>query len=388
MVKRLLKLPQSKSFFLFGPRQTGKTTLVREAFPQERCSSYNLLITAEYLRLVADPSLLRTEILASPKNITHIFIDEVQRIPELLNEVHALMEERVGRSFILCGSSARKLKRSGANMLGGRAWTLRLHSLTHLELGDQFNLARAMEIGTLPKIYLEHDREAARQYLKSYAETYIKEEIEAEALVRSTGTFLRFLFQAGHESGNLINYSNIARDSGTSHTTVKEYYQILEDTLIGRFLFPYHRSVRKKHSLHPKFYLFDTGVERAIKKQLSLDLLPGTREFGCAFEHWIVNECWRINDYLQKDFEFSYFRTESGAEVDLIIETPKKHTIAVEIKSASKVRVGDLRSGYAAFAKVCKKFTPLCIANIARSQRFGEVEVVPWQEFFKRFAQW
>lgn len=387
MFNRTLKLPKTNSFFLFGPRQTGKSTLVRESFREKECLAYNLLINSEYLNLAADPGLFRKEVQALSKEITHIVIDEVQRLPELLNEVHALIEDGEKRPFILCGSSARKLKRTGSNMLGGRAWSLKLHPLTHLELGSRFELKRALEFGTLPKIYLEEDG-AAKQFLKSYVETYIKEEIEAEALVRSTGTFLRFLFQAGHESGNLLNYSNIASQSGTSHVTVKEYYQILEDTLIGHFLFPYHKSVRKKHALHPKFYLFDSGVERAIKKHLSLELLPGTSEFGRAFEQWVINECISLNDYYDRDFEFSYFRTENGAEVDLVIETPKKQVIAVEIKSGTKIRSSDLKSGYDAFSKVCKKFTPICVANIFRPQKVGEIEVLPWKLFFERLLEW
>ena len=251
-----------------------------------------------------------------------VFIDEIQKIPPLLDEVQVVMESKSPPRFVLSGSSARKLKRAQANLLGGRAWTLQLHPLTHVELEEAFELDKALAVGTLPKIYLEESREAANQYLKSYVETYFREEIEAEALVRSSGTFLRFLFLAGQESGRLLNYSSIARDTGTSHTTVKEYFKILENTLIGRFLLPFHKSPRQRLSQHPKFYLFDTGVERALTRKLSLKLDPRTREYGEAFEHWIVNETIRLAAYLGKDLELSYFRTERGAEVDLVIELP------------------------------------------------------------------
>lgn len=389
MFTRSLKLPKINSFFLFGPRQTGKSTLVRHLFPQETTRRYNLLKTDEYLRLLADPTLLRKEIEKRPQGITHIFVDEIQKIPALLDEVHFVMEEVNNPPyFILTGSSARKLKRAQANLLGGRAWTLNLFPLTHIEIGESFDLVRALELGTLPKIYGEEDRESAHQYLKSYVETYLKEEIEAEALVRSSGTFLRFLYQAAHESGSLINYSAIAQATGTSSVTVKEYFKILEDTLVGQFLFPFHKSNRQRLAQHPKFILFDSGVQRALTKKLSLSLEPETFEFGKAFENWIIQETIRISTYLKKDFQFSYFRTERGAEVDLIIETPRGKTIAVEIKSSSSPRLAHLGSGFKALEQIIKPTLRICVCRIPYGRDENGIEMVPWKEFFERLQGW
>ena len=386
MLKRLLELPKAHSCFLFGPRQVGKTTLVESVLLPASCRTYDLLRTDEYMRLVSHPSLLREEVLHRPSPVKDIFIDEIQRIPALLDEVQVVMESKRPPRFILSGSSARKLKRAQANLLGGRAWTLQLHPLTHTEIGEGFDLHKALEVGTLPRIYLEESREAANQYLKSYVETYLREEIEAEALVRSSGTFLRFLFLAGQESGRLLNYSSIARDTGTTNTTVKEYFKILEDTLIGRFLLPFHKSPRQRLSQHPKFYLFDTGVERALTRKLSLQLEPWTREYGEAFEHWVINETARLGGYLGKDFELSYLRTERGAEVDLVIELPRGGIIGVEIKSTKDPRPADYEPGFAALAAIVKPRKRLCVCLAPHPRKAGATEILPWREYFRLLA--
>ncbi len=382
MISRLLELPQKRSFFVFGPRQTGKSTLIRSSFAASKIRVYDFLKTDEYHRILAQPEIFREEVQSRPSQITHILVDEVQRIPDVLNEVHCLLESPNSPHFILSGSSARKLKRANANLLGGRAWTLKLFPLTHLELGQLFQLTKALEFGTLPSIYLEGDREAAKEYLKSYVETYLKEEIEAEALVRTSGVFLRFLFQASHENGKIINYSTIARETGTTHVTVKEYYQILEDTLVGFFLFPFHKSNRKRLARHPKFYFFDTGVQRALTKKLSLDLIPGTIEFGDQFETWVINETMRIASYLKKDFEFSYFRTERGAEVDLVIETPKNQLLGIEIKSSTNPNASDFRSGFKAIKEICPQIRPICVCRAPHARKQEGVEILPWKDYF------
>jgi predicted AAA+ superfamily ATPase len=382
MFNRLVKPPKNQSFFLFGPRQTGKTWLLRNEFQPEQTLYYNLLLSEEYMRLNANPVLFREEVLNRNSQVTHIIVDEVQRVPALLNEIHNILESANPPHFALTGSSARKLKRSRANMLGGRAWTLQLHPLTHLELQDSFQLSRALALGTLPKICTEGDAEAA-QILRSYVETYLKEEIEAEALVRATGSFIRFLFQAGHESGNVINFSNIARDVGTSSVTVKQYFQILEDTLIGRFLPAYSKSTRKRLAAHPKFYLFDCGVQRALLKRLTVPLMPQTDEYGTAFEHFIINECWSLNSSKQLDYEFSVFRTENGVEVDLIIETPSGDVFAVEIKSSQNPVAVDFRTGLESFASICPSAKLFCVCNAPRSRKVDNITILPWLEFFK-----
>ena len=384
MVQRTIKLPEEKSFFLFGPRQTGKTWLLRHTFDPAKAMTYNLLLSDEYMRLNARPQLFRDEVLQRPQSVTHVILDEVQRVPALLDEVHHLLESPRPPFFALTGSSARKLKRSQANMLGGRAWTLELHPLTHRELAEDFRLDRALSLGTLPKVCAEDDTSAA-QLLRSYVETYLKEEIEAEALVRSNGAFIRFLFQAGHESGKVINFSTVARDVGTSSVTVKQYYQILEDTLIGFFLPAYARSTRKRLAAHPKFYLFDGGVQRALLKRLTVPLVPNTEEYGSAFEHFIVNECRRLNSYGQLDYEFSVYRTENGAEVDLIVETPARDVLAVEIKSATDPVAADFRRGLESFAALRPEAKLFCVCNAPRSRKVDAIHVMPWREFFEAY---
>ena len=379
---RLLKLPQKAHFFLFGPRQTGKSTLIKKTFPQEKTLYYDLLLSEEYTRLTANPSLFREEIDALDKNTTHVVIDEVQRIPELLNEVHYLIEKYKNKfNFCLSGSSARKLKRKSANLLGGRAWVKHLYPLTHIEIGNEFNLNRALRFGTLPLIYMSTDTEAV-ELLNSYVEVYLEEEIKAEAIIRNIGAFVRFLKFAAHENGNILNLSNISRETGTSNKTIKEYFQILEDTLIGFFLLPYSKSTRKRLVKHPKFYFFDTGVRNALTKQLSLKLEPGNREYGNAFEHFMIAEMMRLANYKKKDYEFSFYRTSSNAEVDLIIETPDKKIFAIEIKSSENPSSSDL-SGLQSFLEVQPHAIPLVLSRAPRKRKIGNVPIYPWKEVFK-----
>jgi predicted AAA+ superfamily ATPase len=384
MYSRILKIPLNQSFFMFGPRQTGKTWLLRESLPAEHTRVYNLLLSEEYMRLSSAPELFRQEILSRPKDIRYIFVDEVQRVPALLDEIHHILESPSAPLFALTGSSARKLKRSQANLLGGRAWTLRLYPLTHLEIGDSFVLDRVLNFGSLPKV-CGVDDDDAKQLLRSYVETYLKEEIEAEALVRSVGTFIRFLFQAGHESGSVINYTTIAREVGASSPTVKQYFQILEDTLVGQFLPAFSKASRKRLAAHPKFFLFDCGVQRALTKKLNVPLEPQTREYGMAFEHFIINECMRLSDYKNLDYEFSYFRTEHKAEVDLIIENPRGETLAVEIKSSSNPAAPDFKPGLESFAKVVPRAKLLCVCNARFARTVDNVTVMPWMDFLREY---
>jgi len=317
MINRLLKIPKKHSFFIFGPRQTGKSTLLGRKFVRPKVMYYDLLKSEEYLRLSAHPGLFREEVSARVPAVTHVVIDEVQRVPALLNEVHHLLENPHPPYFCLSGSSARKLKRSHANLLAGRAWTYHLYPLTHREIGEKFSLSKALNLGTLPSVYLTDSAQEAQRTLRAYVETYLKEEIEAEALTRNLGSFLRFLTLAADNSGNVINYSTIARECGVSYQTVKEYFKILEDTLIGFFLLPYARSARKRLIKHPKFYFFDTGVLRAMKKTVTLQLQPQTDEYGRIFEHFIILEIMRLAAYAESDYQFSFYGSSNKAEVDL-----------------------------------------------------------------------
>lgn len=374
-------MPKNESFFLFGPRQTGKSTLLRSTFSEKTSYYYDLLKTEEFARLAAHPALFRDEVLSRGPQISHIIVDEVQRVPELLNEIHLLIETKNAPAFAISGSSARKLKRSRANMLAGRALSCHLHPLTAKELGGSFSLNKALQLGTIPVIYLEPEINIARDRLRSYVEVYLKEEIELEAKLRNIGAFIHFLTLAANENGNIINFSNLSRETGISYQTVKSYFQILEDTLIGNFLFPYGKSERRRLSKHPKFYFFDPGVVRALAKKTGLPIEPRTPDHGKAFEHFVLLEIMRQADYQRSDLNFSYYRTESGAEVDLIVETPKGEVLAVEIKATDSVDSTHLR-GLRSFSEVCPS-AKLCCASLAPHPRQADnIIVLPWQEVF------
>lgn len=381
MIKRLLNLPRKHSFFIFGPRQTGKSTLIQSTFPANNTLTYDLLKSEEYLRLSADPSLFRQEVLSRGKKNIYVVVDEIQRVPKLLNEIHYVLENDPSCIFCLSGSSARKLKRMQANLLAGRAWTFHLFPLTHCELQDQFVLDRAINLGTLPSVYLSTDEEA-RRTLRAYTETYLKEEVQQEALVRNLGSFLRFLSLAADENGNIINYSNIARETGTSYQTIKEYFQILEDTLIGFTLPAYSKKTRRRLMKHPKFYFFDTGVHRALTKKISLYLEPRTSEYGRAFEHYMIAEIIRLSSYKETDYKFSFYHSSAHAEVDLIIETPKGKTYAIEIKASTQPDVGSLK-GLGSFLEICPKAELICLSLAPHKRQAGPIWILPWKEAFK-----
>lgn len=382
MFKRRLELPRDRSFFLFGPRQTGKSTLLKKTYSETETIYYDLLKSDEYTRLAANPSLFREEVLARDKSKTHVIIDEVQRIPQLLNEVQSIMTSP-GKPPVFClsGSSARKLKRAQANLLAGRAWTCHLHPLTHLECGPLFSLDKALRIGTLPSIYSEEKEESAHRSLKAYVNTYLQEEIAAEAITRNIGAFLRFLPLAAFENGNILNYSNIAKETGISYKTVQEYFQVLQDTLIGFLLPAFTKSARKQLAKHPKFYFFDTGVHRAVCGKLSVPLHPGTSEYGDVFEHFIVCEIARLIDYAGKDYTLSFYRTKDGAEVDLIIETPAGKIFAIEIKSSRAPDAARLR-GLKSFGRDFPEASLFCAAPVPRARLLDGIKIVPWQDIF------
>jgi predicted AAA+ superfamily ATPase len=385
MIDRILDLPQDHHFFIFGPRQTGKSTLLIKSFSKNTSFYVDFLKTEEFERYSANPIRFRQEVENRPENIKHVILDEIQRIPSLLNDIQTLMQGRNPPIFCLSGSSARKLKRAQANMLGGRAWMLNLYPFTARELGDLFILHKALELGTLPAIYLEQERLSAQRSLKSYVDTYIKEEIIAEALVRNIGHFYKFLPLAAEANGTIINFSNIAHDIGVSHNTVREYFQILEDTLIGFFLPAYARSSRKKLLRHPKFYFFDNGIHRALSGRAAVELRPETAEYGRVFEHFFILEIKRLATYLEKEWTFSFFRTLNNAEVDLIIETPEGEVIAIEVKASQSPANKSLR-GLLSFKEVCDKAKLICACQTPRPYTNGEIEILPWQNVYAEIA--
>jgi predicted AAA+ superfamily ATPase len=376
MLKRLCSLPRDRSCLLLGPRQTGKSTLVRSLLPT-RSWEVDLLRHDVFLRYTREPSLFRREVEAKAVSGTRtIFVDEIQKVPELLDEVHGLVESRRLR-FILTGSSARKLRRRGTNLLAGRLASRRLHPLTVAEQGPLFDLERTLRLGSLPAV-VTRDEDRARDLLQSYAETYLREEIQAEALVRNLGGFARFLDVVASQCGDIVNFSAIGRDASLSTRTVQEYFQILEDTLLGFRLEPWRKSPRARLVTHPRFYLFDTGVTNALNRRLTAEPDPGAR--GRLFEQWIVLECVRRLDYRRSEARAYYWRTHTGAGVDLVLEKHGRLRLAVEIKARKRVSGADL-SGLRSFSDAHPDVPLLVASEVAEEHRLGSVRVLPYRRF-------
>ncbi|MFH1259348.1 MAG: AAA family ATPase [Elusimicrobiota bacterium] len=288
MINRQIKLPKNRSFFLFGPRQSGKTTLIQQLFTK-KIYSINLLLNDQFFKYSKQPSLLRYEVekKIETKEIETVFIDEIQRIPSLLNEVQYLIDNYKIK-FILTGSSCRKLKRGGANLLGGRAVQRFLFPFTWNEIKGQTDLTEILHFGSLPHVFNQKNITDKRDALKSYCDIYLREEIQAESIVRNLGSFSRFLDMAASQFGEIINFSNIARECQLPVMTIKSYYEILEDTLLGFKLDPWRKSIRKRLGAHPKFYLFDNGVTNAINKYL--DSISDPFLQGKLFEQFIIQD--------------------------------------------------------------------------------------------------
>lgn len=357
------RLLEKRSFFLLGPRQTGKTTLIQHVLPDIRF--YDLLDSANYLTLSRNPERLAEEIGSSVKRVV---IDEIQRLPSLLNEVQRLIETRDVK-FLLTGSSARKLRRGGINLLGGRARVKYLHPLTYRELGDKFVLNQAMQRGLLPSIYFSDD---PRADLESYAGLYLQQEIMAEGATRNIPAFSRFLKIAAHSNGGIVNFTNIASDAQVARTTVYEYYEILKDTLILRELPPWRKTVKRKPLASSKYYFFDVGVVSALQGR---PFLPGTPEFGEAFETFIMHELSSWSDYASGEL-LSFWRSKSGFEVDFIIGD---HT-AIEVKAKENVSSQDIKS-LRALREENKLKHFLCVCMEKRSRDVDGIKILPYTEF-------
>jgi predicted AAA+ superfamily ATPase len=356
-------LLKKRSFFLLGPRQTGKTSLIHHILPD--VLFFDLLDSSNYLALSREPNRLAEEIGSSVKRVV---IDEIQRLPSLLNEVQRLIETR-NVNFLLTGSSARKLRRGGINLLGGRARVKYLHPLTYHELGDKFNLNHAMERGLLPSIYFSDD---PRADLKSYSGLYLQQEIMAEGATRNIPAFSRFLKIAAHNNGGIVNFTNVASDAQVARTTVYEYYEILKDTLILRELTPWRKTVKRKPLASSKYYFFDVGVVSALQGR---PFLPGTPEFGEAFETYIMHELSCCSDYISGE-PLSFWRSSSGFEVDFIIGD---HT-AVEVKAKKNVSPQDIKSLRALREeKLLKRFVCVCLET--RSREVDGIRILPYTEF-------
>lgn len=378
-VHRTLKLPHDRSLFLFGPRQTGKSTLISDTFGSgPGCLIYDFLDSEDFRRLAASPETLRGEVLAAAEigQVNQVVLDEVQRIPGLLSEVHWLIENGPSNcSYIMSGSSARKLKRAHADMLGGRARTYHLWPFSINELGGKVDVQRTLRFGLLPPVYLSPTDEDRNEILKSYTNTYIEEEVRLEAQVRDLGSFLRFLPIVAAENGESVNFANISRECGISHHLVREYYQILEDTLLGFWHMAYSRSERKKLAKHPKFYLFDIGVVRAINRKLTAPIPEHEADFGRAFEHLVITEIYKHRENYRKEWILSFYRTERGVEVDCIIEHASGRVSAIEIKATDNPVSKHCR-GLRSFRAAVPEARTFLVCRVPRPRKIGDILAV------------
>jgi len=369
MYIRILTLEETAqdSVFLWGARQTGKSTLLKTLFPNSR--RYDLLQSKEFERLFRNPELLREELKdADPNNL--VIIDEVQKIPQLLNEVHWLISNRNIR-FVLCGSSARKLIRCGANLLGGRALRTVLYPLVSAEISD-FDLNRAIHNGMLPRHYTVQN---PQRRMQAYIGDYLNEEIRAEALSRNLLYFTRFMEVAAQCNGEMIVYKNIAQDCGVSANTVKEYFNILEQTMIG-YLVPGFTTTSKRRAITaPKFYYFDVGIVNYLLKRYKM--AQGTDAFGRAFEHLLIQELIAYLGYTFSDEKLTYWRTSGGYEVDCIIGNGR---IAIEFKSCDEVKSRHTK-GLKAFQEEYPQVRLIVVSMDKYKRSMGDIEIFPATEF-------
>ena len=377
-ISRHLALPQSgtESFFLWGARQTGKTTLLRAAYPD--AFWIDLLKSEEYRRYLQHPEVLRQE-LGGEDPSRQIVIDEVQKVPAILNEVHWLIENS-GFHFALCGSSARKVRRGAANLLGGRAVRYELHGLTAAELGREFDLTRLLNSGCLPRIYAST---RPRRLLDAYIADYLKEEVAAEGLVRNLPVFSEFLNVAAFSDADIVNFSNIARECGVSGHTIKSYFGILEDTLLGRWLPAYRKRPKRRVIAAPKFYFTDVGVVNRLARRG--EILPGSELFGKAFENWLFHELVSRIAYAEADVRLSYWRLASGIEVDFIVDDMQ---LAIEAKASARI-TSDAMNGLRQLGKdypQCQRRVIVCLEPRARRTSDG-IELIPAATFAKLLQQ-
>jgi len=374
-IKRLinLALPPKQSAFLWGPRKTGKSTYLKERFPQSLV--YNFLDTDLVLEFARRPALLRERLLAQDDRVLRhpIILDEVQKVPDILDEIHGLIENR-GLQFILCGSSARKLKRGQANLLGGRAWRYEMFPLVSAEI-EIADLLTVLNRGMIPSHYLEEQHQKS---LRAYTTDYLKEEVFAEGLTRNIPAFSRFFDAIGYSHGELTNFSNIARECGVDSKTVKEYYQILEDTLLGTMIAPFkRRQSRRVISQTPKFYLFDVGVAGALTNR---HLTEERGElFGKAFEHFIFMELRAHSSLRDLHYAINFWRTKSGLEADFVLGDGQ---VAIEVKGSNRVERKELRP-LMAFREEYSPRQTLVVCNERVERIHEQIRILPWRNFLR-----
>lgn len=382
MFGRSLNLPESgrETFFLWGPRQAGKSTLLRSCYPDAYW--VDLLKSEVFRRYLDHPEYLRQELVSMPPpnpGGRQIVIDEVQKVPALLDEVHWLIENR-GHHFALCGSSARKVRRGAANLLGGRAVRYELRGLTAAELGDAFDLSRMLNHGYLPRIY---QAARPRRLLDAYIADYVREEIAAEGLVRNLPSFSGFLDAAALSDGEMVNFANIARECGVSSPTAKAYFGILEDTLLGRWLPAYRRRRKRRVIGAPKFYFADVGVVNRLTRRGALS--PGAPLYGKAFENWVMHELSACIEYREWDLVLSYWRLPSGIEVDFVLGDME---VAVEAKATARITRDHLR-GLRTLAEehpAVRKRIVVCLEPRTRRTNDG-IDILPAADFVRGLGE-
>lgn len=378
MFQRHTNISKSHSFFLFGARGTGKSSLLKTLFQENEAVTIDLLDPEIADQFSAYPNRFLDFISVYKNKKPWVIVDEVQKVPKLLDIIHKQLAEK-NFKFALTGSSSRKLKRGSANLLAGRAFVFTLFPLTSAELADHFNLSQALESGTLPECWGLETTLDRQRFLKSYALTYLKEEIITEQIVRNLPPFRRFLEVAASVNTEIINYSNIAKDINSDPKTVKGYYEIIEDTLLGFRLPSFHHSIRKRQKNAPKFYFFDTGVVRALAGKIDYPLVPKSFEFGQLFESYVINEIHRTLTYAEKQFNLSFIRIDDKLEIDLVIERAGQPLFLCEIKSTANI---DER--YAHSLEVLGKDYPqakkIIISNDPTQKNFNGIVSLHWQE--------
>jgi uncharacterized protein len=354
------------SILLLGPRQTGKSALIRHELPNVRV--FNLLESDVYQALSARPSLIREGLKRKGERIV---IDEIQKLPALMDEVHAMIEEH-GARFLLTGSSARKLTRTHTGLMGGRARTLRLHPFSYCEIPN-FDLVRALTFGMLPPIYLSDE---PAENIRSYVGDYVREEIAAEGLVRKMGPFSRFLESAAITHVQELNYEAAGRETQVPARTIRDYYTVLEDTLLGETLYPYAKHKSRKATTHGKFYFFDVAVPHGLLK--IRELVPGTPTFATAFEHLVYRELATFRDYRAKDAALSFYRDVSQREIDFLVND----SVGIEVKSGTAVHDRDLKvlEEIGSELKLKKK---IVVSREKFRRKVGSIEILPIREFLE-----
>lgn len=382
MFSRFIKTSNKSSFFLFGARGTGKTTWLRAHFDPKSTLWFNLLDHQLEETLISDIREFSYQIQAQKNHIEWVVVDEVQKIPALLDLVHHHIEKDKIK-FALTGSSARKLKRGAANLLAGRAFVYELFPFSFLELKNQFSIDSALHFGSLPRVFEFEEDQEKKLFLRAYSQTYLQEEIIVEQIVRKLTPFRRFLQVAAQSNGQIVNTSKIAQDVQSTHPTVKTYFEILEDTHIGFWLYPYHDSFRKRLSQKAKFYFFDSGIARALAKMLDVPLKPKTSVYGEAFEHLVILEIYRLCRYFKPDCQMSYLQSKGGLEIDLVLEEPTKPKTFIEIKSTDNLREDHIKN-LMSVSKTMSDAHFYCLSQDPNPKKIGPVDCLFWQDGLKR----